>query len=576
MKKWILNNEVDVHLTESLQKQLNIPIVIAKLLVQRGVSNYEEAKIFFRPTESDFIDPFLMLGMEMAAERIIRAIDKNEHILVYGDYDVDGSCSVTLMYLFLKELGAKVTYYQPDRYKEGYGISMEGVEKAKNNNVSLMISLDCGVKAIEQAKQMAAYNIDLIICDHHLPDKILPECVAMLNPKQKECNYPFKDLCGCGVGFKLIHAVCLHSGHEPELAYQYLDLVAIASAADIVPLLGENRLITKLGLELINSIPRPGIQFLLEQAKRLGLVETSDLVFAVAPRINAAGRLAHASLAVELLAQTDPNIAKEKALHIEKINTERRSLDQQITEEALSLLEKEKDKVTTVVCQENWNKGVVGIVASRLIETYYRPTMVLCKDGDTITGSVRSVSGFDVHEVLVEIQDLFVNFGGHKYAAGVTLKANRLEELKNRFEKEVSKRIDKEQLVQKIKIESVLNSEDLLRDKKSEPYPKLYRLIEQLAPFGPGNMRPVFIMENIEDAGQTRIVGEKHLKLNVKQKGGNLTLDGIAFNMGEYIDLFNSQKLVNLAFVLDKNEFKGRRSLQLRVRDIKESQTINH
>ena len=576
MKKWILNNKVDDQLATSLHQQLKIPMVISKLLVQRGVSSFEEAKRFFRPTNEDFIDPFQMLGMEKAVERIVWAIEKNEHILVYGDYDVDGTCSVTLMYLFLKELGAKVAYYQPDRYKEGYGISMKGVENAKKNNVGLIISLDCGVKAIEQSKKMAAYNIDLIICDHHLPDTELPVCVALLNPKQENCNYPFKDLCGCGVGFKLLQAICLQTGHEPELAYQYLDLVAIASAADIVPLLGENRLITKLGLELINSAPRPGIQHLLDQGKRTGVIETSDLVFAVAPRINAAGRLAHASLAVELLSQTDVDLAKEKALHIENINTERRALDQQITEEALSLLENEKDKVTTVVCKENWNKGVVGIVASRLMETYYRPTMVLCQDGDTVVGSVRSVSGFDVHAVLVAIQDLFVNFGGHQYAAGVTLKANRLEELKNRFEEEVSKRIEKEQLVQKIKIESILSPNDLLRDKKSEPYPKLYRLIEQLSPFGPGNMRPVFVMENLEDAGDTRIVGDNHLKLNVKQKGGNITLDGIAFNMGEYIDLFNSQQPVDLAFVLDKNEFKGRRSLQLRVRDIKESQTINH
>ncbi len=576
MKKWIHNNELDFDLAESLKKQLNVPLVIAKLLVQRGVSDFEQARRFFRPSYSDFIDPFLMLGMKKTVGRIVRAIEKNEHILVYGDYDVDGTCSVTLMYLFLKELGANVTYYQPDRYKEGYGISMVGVEKAKQSNVSLIISLDCGVKAIEQAKQLASYNIDLIICDHHLTGKELPICVAMLNPKQDNCDYPFKDLCGCGIGFKLIHAICVDTGHEPELAYQYLDLVAIASAADIVPLLGENRLITKLGLALINSKPRPGIQLLIDLSKRSGQIETSDLVFAIAPRINAAGRLAHASLAVELLAETDPDLAKEKALFIENINTERRALDQQITEEALSLLENEKDKVTTVVCKENWNKGVVGIVASRLMETYFRPTMVLCQDGDTIVGSVRSVSGFDVHEVLVEIQDLFVNFGGHQYAAGVTLKANRLEELKNRFEEHVSKRIKKEQLVQKIKFESVLSPNDLLRDKKSEPYPKLYRLIEQLAPFGPGNMRPVFVMENIEDAGYTRIVGEKHLKLNVKQKGGNVTLDGIAFNMGEYIELFNSQQPVDLAFVLDKNEFKGKRSLQLRVRDIKENPSIKH
>ena len=410
MKKWVLNNALDDQLAESLQQQLKIPMIIAKLLVQRGVSNYDEAKKFFRPSNEDFIDPFLMLGMEKAVDRVIWAIDKNEHILVYGDYDVDGTCSVTLMYLFLKELGAKVSYYQPDRYKEGYGISMQGIEQAKEKNIGLIISLDCGVKAIEQAKQMAAYNIDFIVCDHHLPEKELPACIAMLNPKQENCHYPFKDLCGCGIGFKLAQALCIQTGHEQELAYQYLDLVAIASAADIVPLLGENRLITKLGLDYINSAPRPGIQHLLEQGKRAGVIETSDLVFAVAPRINAAGRLAHASLAVDLLVQTDLNLAKEKAIHIETINSERRELDQQITEEALSLLEYEKDKLTTVVCNENWNKGVVGIVASRLMETYYRPTMVLCKEGDTIVGSVRSVSGFDVHEVLVALKDLFVNF----------------------------------------------------------------------------------------------------------------------------------------------------------------------
>ena len=572
MNKWVLNNEIDDQLSVALQQQLNIPMVIAKLLVKRGVRDYNEAKKFFRPTVADFIDPFLMLGMDKAVDRIIWAIDKNEHILVYGDYDVDGTCSVTLMYLFLKELGAKVSYYQPDRYKEGYGISMRGIDQAKKKNIGLIISLDCGVKAIEQAKKMAEYKIDLIVCDHHLPEKELPVCVAMLNPKQENCHYPFKDLCGCGIGFKLAQAVCVQTGHEPELAYQYLDLAAIASAADIVPLLGENRLITKLGLDYINSVPRPGVKHLLELGKRAGVIETSDLVFAVAPRINAAGRLAHASLAVDLLIQTDSEIAKEKAMHIEAINLERRELDHQITEEALGLLADEKDKLTTVVCNENWNKGVVGIVASRLMETYYRPTMVLCKEGDTIVGSVRSVSGFDVHEVLVALKDLFVNFGGHKYAAGVTLKSSRLEELKERFEKEVIERIEKEQLIPKIKIESVLSPEELLKDKKENPFPKLYRLIEQLSPFGPGNMRPVFVMKNVQDAGYTRIVGEKHLKLNIKQIGSNYHFDGIAFNMGEYIDLFNAQKPVDLAFVLDKNEFKGRRSLQLRVRDIKESQ----
>tara|TARA_B110000438_G_scaffold302422_1_gene360053 strand:- start:247 stop:1965 length:1719 start_codon:yes stop_codon:yes gene_type:complete len=572
MKKWEINNVVSP-LTPILEKELKIPQLFANILAQRGVSNFEEAKQFFRPSVLDFIDPFLMLNMEKAVARIILAKGNNEKILVYGDYDVDGTCSVALMYLFLKQLGVDVCHYQPDRYKEGYGISMQGVIWAKKNNINLVIALDCGVKAIEPSKQLKKDGIDLIICDHHLPGNKLPFSVAMLNPKQGNCPYPFKDLCGCGIGFKLIQATAKKLSIKDEVVFSYLDLVAIATAADIVPMVGENRVLVKLGLERINENPRKGIQELIQFSKRKGIIESSDLVFAISPRINAAGRLGHASMAVELLAANTIEEAHKCAQLIEELNLERREIDKKTTEEALVLLEDEKDKFTSVVCSSNWHKGVVGIVASRLIETYYRPTVVLCNDGEFITGSVRSVKGFDVHAVLVKIGDIFERFGGHKYAAGVTLLPEKLAEFKQRFEAEVKDLITEDLLVEKIKIDAVLTPMDLIRDKKTNPFPKLYRLVDQLAPFGPGNMRPVFKLDNMINAGYTKVVGETHLKLNVKQMGGNVTLDGIGFGLGHLKPLFKeTQNGVDIAFSLEKNEYNGNITVQLRVRDLKQAE----
>ena len=571
MKKWELNKEISP-LTPILEKELKIPPLFASILAQRGISNFEEAKQFFRPSASDFIDPFLMLNMENAVASIILAKKNNEKILVYGDYDVDGTCSVALMYLFLKQLGVDVFHYQPDRYKEGYGISMQSVKWAKKNNINLVIALDCGVKAIEQSKQFKKDRIDLIICDHHLPGNKLPFSIAMLNPKQENCPYPFKDLCGCGIGFKLIQATAQKLSIKDEVVLSYLDLVAIATAADIVPMVGENRVLVKLGLERINENPRKGIQALIQFSKRKAVIESSDLVFAISPRINAAGRLGHASMAVELLASDSIEGAQKCAQLIEDLNLERREIDKKTTEEALVLLEDEKDKFTSVVCANHWHKGVVGIVASRLIETYYRPTVVLCDDGEFITGSVRSVKGFDVHAVLVKIGDIFERFGGHKYAAGVTLLPEKLAEFKQRFENEVKELITDDLLVEKIKIDAVLSPMDLIRDKKTNPFPKLYRLVDQLAPFGPGNMRPVFKLENMVDAGYTKIVGETHLKLNVKQMGGNVTLDGIGFGLGHLKPLFKETNMgVDIAFSLEKNEYNGNITVQLRVRDLKQA-----
>ena len=568
MKKWVFNNQ-KFSFANQLKEDLGIPLIYAQLLEQRGITTFDEAKQFLRPSSKDFHSPYLMLGMRKAVNRIVFAKEKGQRLMVYGDYDVDGTCSVALMFQFIQQLGIDVVHYQPDRYKEGYGISMAGVQSAKNGNIDLVIALDCGVKAIEQSRELKKAAIDLIICDHHLPGNNLPTCVALLNPKQQDCLYPFKDLCGCGIGFKLIQAI----GEELELNQRdilsFLDLTAIATAADLVPMIGENRVIVKLGLELMNSSPRQGVKALLETSNKKGELESSDLVFLLAPRINAAGRLAHASIAVKLLASKSKNDALNFAKEIEQINSLRKKKDKTITHQALLLLENDKDKVTSVVCSDDWHKGVVGIVASRLIETYYRPTVVLCNDGEFITGSVRSVKGFDIHEILVEIEDIFERFGGHKYAAGVTLLPNKLEEFITRFEEAVKRKITKEILTQKIYIDAKLSSQDLVRDKKNNPFPRLYRLVDQLAPFGPGNMRPVFMLENMLDAGNSRVVGETHLKLNVKQDGGNITFDGIGFGLGHLASTVKEQSnSFAIAFSMEKNQYNGHTSFQLRVRDL--------
>ena len=568
MKKWVFNNQ-KFSFANQLKEDLGIPLIYAQLLEQRGITTFDEAKQFLRPSSKDFHSPYLMLGMRKAVNRIVFAKEKGQRLMVYGDYDVDGTCSVALMFQFIQQLGIDVVHYQPDRYKEGYGISMAGVQSAKNGNIDLVIALDCGIKAIEQSRELKKAGIDLIICDHHLPGNNLPTCVALLNPKQQDCLYPFKDLCGCGIGFKLIQAI----GEELELNQRdilsFLDLTAIATAADLVPMIGENRVIVKLGLELMNSSPRQGVKALLETSNKKGELESSDLVFLLAPRINAAGRLAHASIAVKLLASKAKNDALNFAKEIEQINSLRKKKDKTITHQALLLLENDKDKVTSVVCSDDWDKGVVGIVASRLIETYYRPTVVLCNDGEFITGSVRSVKGFDVHEILVEIEDIFVRFGGHKYAAGVTLLPKKLEEFKIRFEEAVKRKITKEILTQKIYIDAKLSSQDLVRDKKNNPFPRLYRLVDQLAPFGPGNMRPVFMLDNMLDAGNSRVVGETHLKLKVKEDGGNITFDGIGFGLGHLASKVKEQSnSFAIAFSMEKNQYNGHTSFQLRVRDL--------
>ena len=568
MKKWVFNNQ-KFSFANQLKEDLGIPLIYAQLLEQRGITTFDEAKQFLRPSSKDFHSPYLMLGMRKAVNRIVFAKEKGQRLMVYGDYDVDGTCSVALMFQFIQQLGIDVVHYQPDRYKEGYGISMAGVQSAKNGNIDLVIALDCGVKAIEQSRELKKAGIDLIICDHHLPGNNLPTCVALLNPKQQDCLYPFKDLCGCGIGFKLIQAIGEELELNQENIFSFLDLTAIATAADLVPMVGENRVIVKLGLELMNSSPRQGVKALLETSNKKGELESSDLVFLLAPRINAAGRLAHASIAVKLLASKSKNDALNFAKEIEQINSLRKKKDKTITHQALLLLENDKDKVTSVVCSDDWDKGVVGIVASRLIETYYRPTVVLCNDGEFITGSVRSVKGFDVHEILVEIEDIFVRFGGHKYAAGVTLLPTKLEEFKIRFEEAVKRKITKEILTQKIHIDAKLSSQDLVRDKKNNPFPRLYRLVDQLAPFGPGNMRPVFMLDNMLDAGNSRVVGETHLKLKVKEDGGNITFDGIGFGLGHLASKVKEQSnSFAIAFSMEKNQYNGHTSFQLRVRDL--------
>jgi len=561
--RWTLRPKPNKEKVNILKEALQVDEIVASLLVQRGIETYEEARTFFRPSLNDLHNPFLMKDMEKAVARIENAISNNENILVYGDYDVDGTTSVALMSTYLKTRTENVATYIPDRYEEGYGVSIKGIDFADDNGFSLIIALDCGIKAIDKVAYAKEKGIDFIICDHHRPDKDLPEAVAILDPKRDDCDYPFKELCGCGVGFKLVQALASKENKTAEDLISYLDLVATAIGADIVPITEENRTLAYFGLQVINENPRPGIKAIITEVKKEKLTIT-DVVFIVAPRINAAGRMKHGNHAVTLLTETDFNLAAEYAIDINQFNTDRRDADQRITEEALKQIEeqKEQDRFTTVVYHETWHKGVIGIVASRLIETYYRPTLVFTKSGDELAASARSVSGFDVYNALESCSEYIEQFGGHKYAAGLTLKEENYKAFKQAFEDEVSKTIDKSQLIPEIKIDSTI---DL-----SEVTFKFYRILSQFAPFGPRNMTPIFMTENIKDTGYGKCVGEddKHLRVTVTQNGAEKIV-GIGFNLGDKYQMVTNQKLFRVAYSIDENEWNGKTSLQLKIRDIK-------
>tara|TARA_Y100000766_G_scaffold285460_1_gene309128 strand:- start:20157 stop:21860 length:1704 start_codon:yes stop_codon:yes gene_type:complete len=558
---WTLKTLPDKDIVYALKESLGVSELVASLLAQRGIETFEEAKQFFRPQLSDLYNPFLMKDMDKAVERLHRAITSNEKILVYGDYDVDGTTAVSLMYLFLKEKSKYVEYYIPDRYDEGYGISYKGIDYAKSNGFSLIVCLDCGIKAVEKVAYAKNKDVDFIICDHHRPGGTLPLAEAVLDPKRSDCDYPFKELCGCGVGFKLAQAYHEQYNLPFEDLVPLLDLVVVSIAADIVPMIDENRVLSFYGLKQLNASPRIGLKALMDVANRKDAFNISDVVFGLAPRINAAGRIEHGNKAVELLVQQDFSIAKEKADYIDKHNFTRKELEKSITQEALAMIV--PDANSTVVCSERWHKGVVGIVASRLIETHYRPTIVLTESNGKLTGSARSVRGFDVYNAIDACSDLLEQFGGHKYAAGLTLKKENLTAFTQRFEEVVSTTITAEMQIPKINIDLEMPMEDITM--------KTHRIIEQMAPFGPSNSRPVFMTKAVIDNGSGRLIGQdkNHLKLAITDADNSKTLDGIGFAMSDYFSTIKDRRPFDVCFVLDLNEWNGNSNLQLRIKDIR-------
>ena len=562
--RWTLKQKPSEDTVKQLAKALNVEDFVATLLVQRGIETFEDARRFFRPSLDDLHDPYLMKDMEKAVARIEKAIKNEENILVFGDYDVDGTTAVSLVSSYLKTYYPNVATYIPDRYDEGYGISFKGIDFADDNGFSLIIALDCGIKSIDHVAYAKVRNIDFIICDHHRPGDFLPEAIAVLDPKRDDCTYPYDELCGCGIGFKLIQALGQNRNDTIDDLIPYLDLVSAAIAADIVPMTGENRVLAYFGLQVINTDPRPGIKAIIHQIKKQTL-DITDVVFIIAPRINAAGRIKHGNHAVELLTEFDFEQAQQFASEIEAYNSERKDLDKLITKEALQQIEEnnEKERFTSVVFQEDWHKGVIGIVASRLIETYYRPTLVFTKSGDKYAASARSVKGFDVYNALEACTEHLEQFGGHMYAAGMTLKEENYKTFKDAFEKEVERTIHPDMLMPEIAIDAEIDFADIT--------PKLIRILKQFEPYGPLNMTPIFLTKGIKDTGYGKPLGqdEEHLKLFVKQNNSE-GLAAIGFNLGNKIELTTHQKPFQAVYCIDENEWKGKISLQLRLRDIKE------
>ena len=559
--RWNSKPKIEKDKIAKLAKDLSVDTTIAEILLQRNIATFEAAKKFFRPSLDDLYDPFLMKDMDKALERIETAISNHENILVFGDYDVDGTSAVSLVASYLKTIYPNISTYIPDRYEEGYGVSFKGIDFAEDNNFSLIIALDCGTKALEKVTYASEKKIDFIICDHHKPGLELPKAVAILNPKRADCHYPFDELCGCGVGFKLIQALGKNRQQSIEDLVPYLDLVATAIAADIVPMNGENRTLAYFGLQVINTNPRNGIKAIIHQTKKEVLTIT-DVVFIVAPRINAAGRMKHGNYAVELLTEMDFEAAVEFAAAIEIFNADRKDLDKKITNEALMQItdNAEENRFTSVVFKEDWHKGVIGIVASRLIEKYYRPTLVFTKSGNKLAASARSVKGFDIYNALEACEEFIEQFGGHKYAAGLTLLPENYEKFKAKFEEVVRSTIPKELLTPEI----VFDAEIEL----SEITPKFFRIIQQMAPFGPQNMKPTFKTSAVRDNGYGKQVGadKTHLKLNIIAGTDSKTYNAIGFNLGAKIT--EIQNAFDIVYALDENEWNGIKSIQLLLKDL--------
>ena len=562
-KRWAIRDDADHELVKSLAAALKIDPVLSRLLVHRGIAGYEEAHLFFRPDDRHLHDPFLMADMEKAILRIEAAIAANEKILVYGDYDVDGTTSVSVVYSFLKKYHSLIEYYIPDRYLEGYGISTKGIGYAADNNFTLMIALDCGIKSVDKIAYASNRGVDFIVCDHHLPGAELPAAVAVLDPKRADCEYPYKELSGCGIGFKLVQAFARKNNIPFEEVARYLDLVAISIGSDIVHITGENRVLAHMGLQKINTDPCLGVKTLMDVAGKSSNYSISDVVFLLGPRINAAGRMDDAKLAVALLISTDEAEARAIAEAINEKNTERKGHDLSITDEALAIIDNDEaliNRKSTVVFNERWHKGVIGIVASRLTEKYYRPTIVLTRSNGHVAGSARSVLGYDLYEALCGCSDLLIQFGGHKFAAGLTLHPENIAAFADRFEEVVSATIKPEQLVQQIVIESELHL--------SQIEPKFFRILNMFAPFGPENMAPVFLSRNVYVSGMAGLVGGSHVKMTVIQQGSP-GFESIAFGQGEYVDQIKKDVPFDICYTIEENTWREKRSIQLNIKGIR-------
>lgn len=564
-KRWKIA-QTDKPTVQSLQSSLNIHPVLCNILVQRGIDTYAKAKQFFRPQLSELHDPWRMKDMLKAVKRILSAINDGERILVFGDYDVDGTTSVASMFQFLQKIYEqdKLDFYIPHRYREGYGVSKAGIDFAHENGFTLIISLDCGIKSVELIQYAKTLGIDFVVCDHHLPDAILPPAVAILNPKQPDCEYPYKELCGCGVGFKLICALCDELNLPIDMAYQYLDLVATAIAADIVPMTGENRIIAYYGLKKANENPNVGILALKELSGLAKELHITNLVFMIAPRVNAAGRMDDARKAVQLFVAKDLMEAKQFAEMLHSDNSDRKEADKTITEEALAVIvsnESWVNRKSTVVYQSHWHKGVVGIVASRLIDHYYRPTIVLTQSGEYAAGSARSVPGFNLYEAIHACREHLLGYGGHFAAAGMTLEIDKVDAFREKFEEVVSATITEELLIPELLVDAELQFRDITQ--------VFYNIICQMEPFGPDNLRPIFLAKNVTDTGYSKIVKEQHLKFSLKQQ--NIVLGGIGFGMADKYPLLETKQPVDILFTIDENEWNGNKQLQMKVIDLRPS-----
>ncbi len=561
-KRWTYL-QADETLVNELQTQLKIHPILCKLLVLRDIKTFDDAKDFFRPSLEKLYNPFLMQDMDKAILRIETAIANNEKILIYGDYDVDGTTAVSLVYSFFIETYNNVSYYIPDRYTEGYGISTQGIDFASDNDFTLIIALDCGIKSNDKIDYANSKNIDFIICDHHLPGETLPNAIAVLDPKRNDCNYPFKELSGCGIGFKLIQAYSEKNNLDKQKIYDQLDLVAVSIASDLVPITDENRILAKFGCDKINNNPRAGIKALMSELKLSRNLDVTDLVFIIGPRINAAGRIAHGKEAVTLLIEQDYDRAIEKTKKVQENNTNRKTLDKDITEEAFAMVDNDDvliNKKTTVLYQEHWHKGVIGIVASRLIEKYYRPTIILASSNGQAVGSGRSVPGFDLHSAIDSCSEHLVQFGGHKFAAGLTIELDKIEAFSEQFNRIVSERITDEQLIPQIEIDAEIELTDINE--------RFFNILEQMQPFGPGNMRPSFVTKDVYDTGFSKLLNGNHIKLNIL-KDGQDPKNGIGFGMGNFMKIVEQNDTFDVCYQLYANVWNNQTKIEFKLKDLR-------